>query len=181
MVELRERTPARGLLPLEIGAARLEEMDVGRLTSLSPFGDASDMAAALEKAHGIAWPKPGRATGRAAARCLWFGHREVLLMGPGPDAALSGGGAVVDQSDAWTVVVLEGASAEEVLARLVPVDMRATAFKRGHTLRTQVQHMSGSITRLGADRFMILVFRSMAATLVQDMKQAMAAVASRGT
>jgi sarcosine oxidase subunit gamma len=40
--------------------------------------------------------------------------------------------------------------------------------------------MTASITRTGAESFLILVFRSMAATLVHDLKQAMAAVASRG-
>ncbi|MEW9919438.1 sarcosine oxidase subunit gamma [Marimonas sp. MJW-29] len=180
MVELKETRPCAGLLPLHIGAVTLEEMTPGRLTSLSPFGDASEMSAALEKAHVCALPKPNRSTGKEGARCLWFGRGEALLMGPAPDAALGTHGAVVDQSDAWAVVSLQGAGAVDVLARLVPVDLRDAVFKRGHTVRSQVMHMNASITKLGADQFMIMVFRSMAGTLVHDLKAAMAAVAARG-
>ena len=63
---------------------------------------------------------------------------------------------------------------------LVPVDLRDTAMKRGHSIRTQVVHMNASVLKLGADHFQIMVFRSMAGTLVHDLKRAMAAVASRG-
>lgn len=180
MGELKAITPFASLLPLNIGQATLEEVDAGHMTSLSPFGEASDLSRALEKAHGIAMPKPNRTTGKYGARCIWFGRGEVLLMGPAPDKALGMHAAVVDLSDAWACVTLSGAASVDVLARLVPVDLRSTAFKRGHTARTQVLHMSASITRVGADRFQILVFRSMTATLVHDVKQAMAAVASRG-
>jgi heterotetrameric sarcosine oxidase gamma subunit len=76
-------------------------------------------------------------------------------------------------------VSLKGAGAVDVLARLVPLDLREGHFKRGHTARSQVMHMQASVTRLASDEFMIMVFRSMAGTLVHDMKQAMAAVASR--
>lgn len=180
MVELTETSPCAGLLPLSIGAVTLDEMEVGRLTSLSPFGDASKMSAALEKAHGMAVPQPNRSTGKDGARCIWFGRGEALLVGPAPDKALAGHGAVVDHSDAWAVVSLKGAGAVDVLARLVPVDLRDGVMKRGHTVRTQVMHMNASITKLGTEHFMIMVFRSMACTLVHDLKGAMAAVASRG-
>ncbi len=180
MGELKAITACEGLLPLNIGAAMLEEADAGHLTSLSAFGDAAALSAALEKAHGMALPKPNRATGKEGRRCIWFGRDEALLIGPAPDKSLGKHAAVVDLSDAWACVELSGAAAVDVLARLVPVDLREGAFKRGYSIRTQVMHMSASITRLGADRFQILVFRSMAATLVHDLKQAMAAVAGRG-
>ncbi|MFC6637605.1 sarcosine oxidase subunit gamma [Sulfitobacter sp. JBTF-M27] len=180
MVELIQISPCAGLLPITLGSVTLDEQDVGRLTSLSPFGDASDLSAALEKAHGCTWPKPNRSTGKDGGRCIWFGRDEALLIGPAPDMGLAKHGAVVDQSDAWAVVSLAGPGAVDVLARLVPVDLRDAAFKRGHTVRTQVMHMNASITKLGTDHLMIMVFRSMAGTLVYDLKGAMAAVASRG-
>lgn len=180
MGELKVMSACEGLLPLNIGAATLEEIAPGHLTSVSAFGDASALSAALEKAHGMILPKPNRSTGKEGARCVWFARNEALLMGPAPDKSLTKHGAVVDVSDGWASVVLSGPTAVDVLARLVPVDLRDGAFKRGHTVRTQVQHMSASITRLGSDRFQILVFRSMAVTLVHDLKQAMAAVAARG-
>lgn len=180
MDKLKASSPCAGLLPLCLGTVTLEEMDLGVLTSLSPFGDAVALEAALQEAHGVGWPKPGRALGREGARVIWFGRNEALLTGPAADAGLAAHAAVVVQSDSWAVVSLRGAEAADVLARLVPVDLREGIFKRGHTARTQLGHMNASITRIGPDRFMVLVFRSMAATLVHELKQAMAGVASRG-
>ena len=40
--------------------------------------------------------------------------------------------------------------------------------------------LNASITRTGAETFLILVFRSMAETLRHDLKEAMEAVAARG-
>lgn len=179
MVDLKAISPCAGVLPLNLGRVTAEEVRLGTLSSLSPFGDASQLTAALEKAHGLALPKPGRATGKDGARCIWFGQNEVLLAGPAPDKALARSAAVVDQSDGWACVTVSGTDAVDVLARLVPIDLREVTFKRGHTARTMVQHMAASITRVGADRFLILVFRSMAGSLVHDLKAAMEAVASR--
>ena len=179
MVELTEKSPCAGVLPIEHGSVTLEELPRAQLTALSPLADRQALSAALEAAHGMALPRPNRSTGKEGARCLWFGRDQYLLIGPDPDPALGAEAAVVDQSDAWAVVTLEGADAADVLARLVPVDLRAQDFKRGHTARTQLGHMHASITRTGPERFMILVFRSMAGTLVHDLRHAMAAVASR--
>lgn len=180
MVELSARSPCGDLLPISIGQTKLEEVDAGHLTSLSTLGDVGALSAALELAHGMAWPGPNRTTGKDRARCIWFGRGEALLMGPAPDPSMRQVAAVVDQSDAWAVVALSGNGAEDVLARLVPVDLRRQSFRRGHSVRSQVQHMNASITRVGPDRFLILAFRSMAGTLVHELRTAMEAVASRG-
>ena len=179
MVELKQTSPCAGLLPVTLGDVTMSEMTPGRMTCLTAFGDPADLSAALERAHGMALPAPNRSSGKQGARCIWFGRGYVLLIGPAPDAALAAHAAVVDLSDAWATVSLKGAGAVDVLARLVPLDLREGHFKRGHTARSQVMHMQASVTRLASDEFMIMVFRSMAGTLVHDMKQAMAAVASR--
>ncbi len=179
MVELKAQSPAAGLLPLEIGGVKVDEIDLGVLTSIASF-DEKSTSEALKKAHGMALPGPLKATGKEGARCIWLGHREVLLVGPAPDKALAKSAAVVDQSDGWACVTVSGEKAVDVLARLVPVDLRESAFKRGQTMRTQVLHMTASITRLSSDRILILVFRSMAGTFVHDLKQAMEAVDARG-
>lgn len=179
MVELKAKSAFEGLLPVHASGVKLETFDVGHMTSLSPLGDASDFAQALKTAHGIAVPGPNRSTSKEGVRCIWFGLREVMLIGPAPDAALVKCAAVVDQSDGWAVAEISGAGIEDVLARLVPVDLRASVFKRGHTVRTQLQHMNASLTRLGPDRIMIMVFRSMSATLVHELKGAMDVVAAR--
>jgi heterotetrameric sarcosine oxidase gamma subunit len=179
VADLTASTPFADLLPLAIGGVTLTAADPGRLTVLTPF-DRDAAGAALDSAHGLTLPEPNRTTGKDGNRCLWFGLRDVLLMGPEPDAALTEHAAVVDVSDGWVAVTLEGAAGPEVMARLVPVDLRPAQFAQGHSVRTQIFHMTGSITRTGPETLLILVFRSMAATLVHDIERAMAAVASRG-
>lgn len=181
MVDLIAKTPLDDMPSFTIGTLTVSEVDLGVLTSIAPFaGQSKAVAAAIKDAHGVAWPAPGRATGKDGARVIWFGRDMVMLAGPAPDAQLGKTAAITDQSDGWTAVQVSGRNVEDVLARLVPVDLSAAAFKRGHTARTQVQHMNGSVTRTGSDTFLILVFRSMAATLLHDLERAMASVASRG-
>lgn len=181
MAELIAKSPCDGLLPLEIGAAKLTEEDLGAITSLAPCrGQEKPLGAALRAAHGMGWPRPNRATGKAGARAIWFGRDQAMLLGPEPDPALVRHAALTDQSDAWAAVQLEGAAVEAVLARLVPVDLRAAHFKRGHTVRSQLGHLAVSVTRTGDHAFLILAPRSMVGTLVQDLKWAMVAVAARG-
>jgi len=180
VADLIAKSPCDGLLPLAIGAASLSEVEAGAITSISPFEDGAEpLAEVLKSAHGLSIPAPNRATGKDGARAIWFSRSHVLLVGPKPDPVLAQYAAVTDQSDAWTAVRLEGDAAVDVLARLVPVDLRQATFKRGYTVRTMIQHMNGSITRVGDRAFQIMVFRSMAATLVHDLKTAMEGVAAR--
>lgn len=171
-------SPCAGLLPRKIGALTLSEVDPGHLTALSPY-KGSGLGEALKAAHGMALPAPNRATGKTGARALWFGHAHYLLMGPPPDPALADHAAVTDISDAWAVVQLDGAGVTDALARVTPVDLRASQFRRGHTARTDLRHMHASISKVGDAAFMIMVFRSMARTLVHDLATAMEGVAAR--
>ena len=133
----------------------------------------------MEKAHGFRFPAPNSAQSKGEAQIIWFGKDTALLIGPEPDSALNKGAAVTDQSDAWASVILSGAGTVDTLARLVPVDLRPEHFGEGQTLRSLLGHMSVSITSLGPDRFLVLVFRSMAVSLVEELKEAMEAVEKR--
>lgn len=180
MADLIAQTPLDGRAAKTIGTVTLAEVDLGTLTSIAPFaGQTNAIGAAFKAAHGMDWPAPLRATGRNGARAIWFGKDMVLLAGPAADPGLATYAALTDQSDAWTAVQVSGQDAEQVLARLVPVDVSAAGFRAGHTARTQIQHMNGSITRTGADSFLLMVFRSMAGTLVHDIERAMESVAAR--
>ncbi|WP_299966979.1 sarcosine oxidase subunit gamma [uncultured Roseobacter sp.] len=181
MVDLTDRSPCAGSLPLRIGTLTVTEVELGRLTTVSPFlGQRRLSAQRMEAAHGIPWPEPNRTTGTDAARAIWFGHDTVLLAGPAADPSLAQSAALTDQSDAWATMRVSGAGAEAVLARLVPVDLRPARFEEGHTARTLIKQMTGSVTRTGPDVFLLMVFRSMAQTLVHDLTEAMEAVAARG-
>ncbi|MEL6171025.1 MAG: sarcosine oxidase subunit gamma [Pseudomonadota bacterium] len=180
MIDLIAKSPLHGAEPLEIGPARFAEMEAGTLTSLLPYrGQSEKLSVALQKCHGLALPKANRATGKSGARALWFGRGQTLLIGPTPDPKLAEFAAVVDQSDSWAIAELQGNAAEAVLARLCPLDFRVSSFKRGHTARTDLKHMMASVTRTGPQSFQIMVFRSMAQTLLHDVTTAMESVAAR--
>lgn len=181
MVELVAKSPLDNMAPLAIGTVTLSEADPGRLTSIAPYkGREKALSEALRAAHGMAAPAPNRATGREGARAIWFGRAMIMLQGPAPDAGLAEHAALTDQSDAWAVVRLDGADAADVLARLTPIDLRPSAFRRGHTARTDLQHMMASITRAGDTAFQIMVFRAFARTLLHDLQTAMEGLAARG-
>ena len=178
MDKLTSTSPCAGLLPITIGTMKVTEMDCGPITSVTPFQGASKTA--FSRSLGMPFPEPLMSTTDGDARCVWVGQREALLIGAAPRDDLGAYAAVVDQSDAWAVVRLDGPQGADVLARLVPVDMRAQAFGVGATARAHLGHMNASITRIGAESFMIAVFRSMAGTLVHDLTTALEAVAARG-
>lgn len=180
MVELTAQSPCGTMLPLTVGSVTLSEVDLGLLTSISPFSNQQGAVSdALTQAYGLAYPSPNRTTGEGQMWAIWFGRDTALLVGPTVDASLVKIAAITDQTDAWTCVTLSGKGHEDALARLVPVDLRARNFQLGHTLRTLLGHMNASITRTSDNEVLILVFRSMAETLIHDLQEAMAVVAAR--
>ncbi len=177
MVKLIARSAALGLMPIEGDGVTIAEPHMAVLTSLAPLrGQEAALSAALESAHGMALPKPNRATGANGARALWFGRAHTLLVGPDPDASLTRFAALTDQSDAWARLMMAGPRVPEMLAYMTPLDLREASFKPGHTARTELSHMPASLTRTSAETWEVMVFRSMAQTLVHDLKQALDAL-----
>lgn len=180
MVDLIAKSPCDGMLPVTIGSVTLSELDFGPMTSIAPFkGQQKAVSAVMKEAHGVAYPSANRMNGKAGVQARWFGQGQVLLSGSVADASLHNLAALTDQSDAWAVVELKGEHAADVLARLVSIDLRTGEFKRGHSVRCELMHMMASLTKTGADAFQIMVFRSMAKTLVHDLTTAMENVNAR--
>ncbi|QOL80717.1 sarcosine oxidase subunit gamma [Pseudooceanicola spongiae] len=148
------------------------------LTSLMP-GASQGLGQALKKHHGLTLPEPGQRTLSDTAECLWFGHRQYLLVGVRPADSLTEVATLTDQSDAWSTVLLDGPLARDVLARLCPLDLRDAAFPMHATARSEIRHMMACITRVSADGFRLMVFRSMADTLLHDLREALAMRAAR--
>lgn len=180
MVDLIAKTPCAGLLPIEVGGVSLSEVEPQAITSIMPFAGQWDaVSEALQSTYGIALPAAGRMTGQGEKRAIWTGAGQAMVLGPRLDAGLAGRAALSDQSDAWAVMRLEGAGGEDVLARLTPLDLNPGVFKRGHVARSLLGHMNAVISRVGAEAFEIMVFRSMAQTAVHELEEAMKSVAAR--
>lgn len=181
MARLIARTPAAGLLPLSIGAVTLTEVDPGPVTSVAPFrGQTAAVSAALQAAFGFGLPGPNQTAQGQGARILWAGLDRALLIGAAAPGTLAVLAALVDQSDSSVILRIEGPAAEAVLARLVPLDLREGPFPQGATARSFVNHMTAAITRVAPRAFEVMVFRSMAATLVRELAEAAQGVAARG-
>lgn len=169
VVKLTSKLPFDGALPCDIGPVSLVEVEIGPMWSVAPFaGRQADCVTALSKI-GVIWPDVGRCTSLST----WFGLDQIMVFGSTvPDMPA----AVIDQSDAWVCIAIKGA-AVDVLARLAPVDLRATDDT---VWRTQVGHMPAHITRVSADVYEVMVMRSMAQTLLHDLTRAATGIAARG-
>ncbi|MCC7321510.1 MAG: sarcosine oxidase subunit gamma [Rubellimicrobium sp.] len=181
MARLTERTACDGLVPRAIGLTLIDEAPPRPITAIAPLrGRAAEVDRILRAAHGVGFPAPNsQATGPGGVRILWAGHGRALLIGAAAPAELAGLAALSDQGDGLALVTISGADAGAVLARLVPVDLRAAAFGPGASLRTLVNHMAAQVSWLGPEAFEIMALRSMAGTLVHELTQAATAVAAR--
>ena len=177
MIKLLPLIPCAGLLPVTIGDLTLSEVALDRIFAVAPLaGQTMATSTAMKDQIGLGLSALNRATSNRQARVQWFGHRVWLVTA---HVTLDDMAAVTDQSDAWTIVRIEGPGVEDVLARLIPLDLRIARFKSGHTARTMLGHMSAAVTRVGAQAFELMVMRSMAGTLVHDLETAMRGVTAR--
>ncbi len=188
MADLIETSASAGLLPVTIGNVTLQDVAPGAIASVAPLSGAEkSTSAALKKHCGAAFPAAGRVAGGAGGlRAIWSGRGQALVMAEAPgDLAgelailLKGKAAVTDQSDAWTTLALQGRDVRRVLARLTPLDLRPATFGRGQTARSTLVHMMAVITCTAADRFEIMVMRSMTQSAVHDITRAMQGLAAR--
>lgn len=155
---------------------QLSMMPYRKITQIMPF---KGHAGAIEAALGMKLPEPNRCSKNRDLSVQWFGRETYLVLDGDVPSGLSPHAALSDQSDGWVEMMLEGATAEDILSRLVPVDLRAAHFPQGNTVRSLIQHMNGAVTRTGSDAFVLMVMRSMAQTLWHDVETAMQSVARR--
>ncbi|MFN3938286.1 MAG: sarcosine oxidase subunit gamma [Gemmobacter sp.] len=178
MAELLATSPFIDLgLPTDRGPVRLEPASVAGLWSIAPFpGRIEEVTKALEPL-GLRFPGPGESLRMADVTIFWSGREQAFLTGTTPPD-FAGAAAVTDQSDGWAALRLSGPGAVDVLARLVPVDLRPAAAPPGLALRSQLNHMPLALL-VEEGGFLLLVFRSMAATAVHELAEAMRSVAAR--
>lgn len=171
--------PFGGRLPLRHGALTLAPCDPGPIWAIAPWPGAEDAAsAACRAAHGAELPGPGGTADTGAARLLWAGHRQWLMLGAAPDAGLGDHAGLIDLTDGWAGMTLTGSGWDAALARLTPLDMRDTAFPPGATARAELAQMQAQISR-APDGVEILLMRSFADWAVDRIADAMHTVAAR--
>ncbi|MFN7222454.1 MAG: sarcosine oxidase subunit gamma [Paracoccaceae bacterium] len=164
--------PALGVAAVTLAGTTLAEEPQVRITSVAPWpGQSDEVGAAL----GLAFPKPNTVSRSDGARLVWAGREIAFLF----DAAAPEGlpAAITDQSDGWVTLSLGGPCAVAVLARLVPLDLRA--IEPGQAFRTALTHLPLLLIVEAPDSFSLLTFRSMAKTAWHEVQEAMEKVAAR--
>lgn len=163
--------------PFEAAGCTLDALTLGPVAAVMPFPGAAAEADAALRGAGLALPEPGRiVAGPEGALIAWAGRETAFVIGTPPPAVA--GAAVIDLTDGWVGLSLAGAGAVEVLARLVPIDLRPAAFPEGCAARTLLGHVQVLILHR-AGRFEILLMRSFARTAWHEIAAAMRAVAAR--
>lgn len=162
---------------LTLGGVTLAEVDPGPITSIAVFPGGAKAVARGLKPLGLVMPALNTFAEKKGARIIWTGRDQAFLTGG--DCPTLDGAAVTDQSDGWAVLGVSGVGAVDVLARLVPLDLRLAACPVGTALRSQVNHMNAVILRVGDYAFEIMVFRSMARTAWHEVEATMHMVAAR--
>ncbi|WP_233192674.1 sarcosine oxidase subunit gamma [Acidimangrovimonas sediminis] len=177
MADLIAKSALEGLVPVTHGALVLSDATPAAVTSVAPFRGKGRAVAEALAPMGLTLPAPNRMETGPVGRIVWFGPGQALLLdaAPGPLAGLA---ALTDQSDGWVGLRLAGPGTEEVLARLVPIDLRPPAFGPGAAARAPLGHMTGVVMRAD-DGIEILVFRSMARTAVHEIATAMRQITAR--
>jgi heterotetrameric sarcosine oxidase gamma subunit len=179
VVDLIAVNPTCGPMPMKIGTVVVEEVH----TSLFTVGVHKEISKSLlntmKSVTGMDWPNVCQIKSKDNISLMWFDHTHVAIMGVTPTPQLEKIAAVTDVSDAWLIIDIDGVDARKVLSRVTPTDMREEHFKIGTTQRGDLMHMQASISCIAEHRFRIMVFRSMAQTLLHELTIAMKSVAAR--
>jgi heterotetrameric sarcosine oxidase gamma subunit len=155
------------LLPAAFGPVTCTDATPEALFAITPFaGKADQVSAALQDQIGLPLAAPGQARAEGGQFCVWSAQGQWLISAP---AHLAGLAAVVDLSDYYAGITLTGAGHDDLLARLVPVDLRLAHFPTGRVIRSLLGQMPALIIRPADDAISVMVPRSMAQSLVQDL------------
>jgi heterotetrameric sarcosine oxidase gamma subunit len=172
--------PPLGHAPLTIGNATLAPWPLPRMTSVAPFQGQDKAITKALKAMGLAFPAPNHTVTGPQATLIWTGRNQAFLLGADP-APLALSAALTDQTDGWAAFTLQGPQVADILARLIPLDLRLPAFPVGQIVRTPLNHMNLILWRTAPYSFTLMVFRSMAHTAWHDLEAAMTMIAARAS
>lgn len=149
------------------GFASVREIGPLGMVTLRAKADAKELAKAVKAAVGTSVPAVRRIVTEGDRACGWMSPDEYLLVMPygAVAGALEAIGKAmagehhlaVDVSDARAVFRVEGAKADQVLAKLSPVDF--ATLEAGELRRTRAAQVAAAFWKEG-DGFTVVCFRS---------------------
>lgn len=159
---LERRSALAGVKPLSSSRFAMGEVRGFALTQVAALEDAGLPAIAAILGELPNHPHCGEAEGR---RIFHTAPRQYWVVGPeGEDIGrrLAGGAIVTPLSHSRTRIFLEGPVAQEVLTKVIEIDLHETVLKPGMFAMTGLHHTPVLIHRVSAARFEIYAMRTFA-------------------
>ncbi|TCL74471.1 sarcosine oxidase subunit gamma family protein [Rhizobium sp. BK251] len=79
--------------------------------------------------------------------------------------------SIVDQSDGRAVLRISGPNVRRILAKCVAVDLHPLVFAEGRSANMLCCHVSANVARFGTDSFEIVVMRSYAGSVFEEIME----------
>jgi heterotetrameric sarcosine oxidase gamma subunit len=150
-------------LPLVLDGCTLHALPATPITAIAPY---PGQTAAL-RAHLGAFPDPGQVLSIGAKRLVWAGRDMAFAFSADLPDGLGAFAAVTDQSDGWCGLGVQGDGALAMLARRLPVDLRA--LPSPGAARSVLEHAPVLVVRLNPHTFEIWGWRSMAQSVLHRL------------
>lgn len=148
--------------------------DAGLQGMISVRGDLSDktLAKACKTATGTSGPDKGQMATDGANGFGWMSPDEALLLVPYSDVkvtlaslnkAMAGKHFLASNvSDARARIIVSGAHADEIIAKLAPVDLHPESFAIGDFRRSRLGQVAAAFWKADDTTFHVICFRSVA-------------------
>jgi sarcosine oxidase subunit gamma len=154
------------------GYVRIETMGLQGMITLRGDLSSAKLKKAVKAVAGVAVPAQRKVAQEGDKAVAWMSPDEVLILVPYAGVAdaiaalekdLSGEHFLaVDVSDARAMFRLSGASVREVVAKVMPVDMRPSEFAVGDFRRSRLAQVAAAMWMPAEDAVQIICFRSVA-------------------
>ncbi|UJW87313.1 sarcosine oxidase subunit gamma [Devosia sp. SL43] len=138
-------------------------------TSLLSLLAAPDAVALLERLAALATHEQAQLRSAGYAQWLLIGAVGTSLDLVAIEAALGRDAALVDLGHARVRISIAGPSAADALAKGCAIDLDPEAFPPGRSAQTLLGHIGVHLTRIGPEAFELIVMRSFALNLWQDL------------
>lgn len=163
------RHPLDDLLPLEPGIRAVDHLDVPRSSAIVSVmameGEEASVTAGLAASGDVSirFTGPGEWLAVSQSETPESLHRNLSLL-------LAETAYIVDQSDGRVVFRLSGPNARRILAKGIATDLHPAILETGTSSNVLCGHISVNLARTGENEFELIVMRSFAVALFDDLK-----------
>jgi heterotetrameric sarcosine oxidase gamma subunit len=163
------RHPLDDLLPMEPGIRAVDHLDVPRglaiVSVMAMDGEEASVTAGLAASGDVSvrFTGPGEWLAVSQSETPDGLHRNLSLL-------LAETAYIFDQSDGRVVFRLSGPNARRILAKGIASDLHPAAFETGTSSNVLCGHISVNLARTGENEFELIVMRSFAVALFDELR-----------